>query len=51
VNHYAVLCIDWKETFILKKGILYDTLTDFGVFAKKIGLKVNGGVKLNIGYL
>lgn len=49
MNHYAVLYLDLKETLILKKGILYDTFTDFEVFAKEIGLKVNRGVKLNIG--
>jgi hypothetical protein len=51
VNHYAVLYLDFEETFILKKGILYDTLTDFGVFTKEIGLKVNRGVKLDTGCL
>jgi hypothetical protein len=51
VNHYAVLYLDLEETFILKKGILYGTLTDFGVFAKEIGLKGYRDVKLDIGCL
>ena len=33
---------------MLKKGISYDTLTDFAAFAKEMSLKVNRGVKLNI---
>jgi hypothetical protein len=44
-------CTDFKETFINAKGVLYNTLTDFGVLAKQIGLKVKRGVKLNIGFL
>jgi len=51
VNCCAILYIDLKETFMLKKGISYDTLTDFAVFAKEISLKLNRGVKLNIGCL
>lgn len=51
MNHCAILYILLKEAFVLKKGISYDTLTDFAVFAKELSLKVNRGVKLNIGCL
>jgi len=51
VNYYAILYLDLEETFIIKKGILYDTLADFGVFTKEIGLRENRGVKLVIGCL
>jgi hypothetical protein len=51
VTHYIISYIEFKETVIVKRGLLHDTLTDFRVSAKEIGLKMKADMKLNVGCL